>query len=109
MPFLFRTLLVAFLMMLSAYSHADDAWYQAFKKGFLDGCIGRGLERKQNPEYVKSFCNCSIDVITTNLNESEIKELDSASKGKPSTAADAAMNKIQDKMFQCKTKDGLKP
>jgi len=71
---------------------------------FLTGCIRRGLERGDDPDYVNKFCKCSWEVQSTNMTYEEYKEMkELAMKGKKPEEIPQLM-RIWDKLQQCKSK-----
>jgi ankyrin repeat protein len=53
---------------------------QSDRLDFLDSCIGRGLQRGDDPDYVKRFCNCSWEVISAGMTLGEFREMDRVSR-----------------------------
>jgi len=85
--------------LLATAESARNISVQELVKTIVGGCVGRGLQRGDKPEYVYSFCNCMGEVISQNLTVAEIIEMDSAKNGMGELPQ---LKRILTKLQECK-------
>lgn len=53
----------------------DDMRIWAFKLGFVQGCVRRGLQRGQARTTAQESCRCMVDVLQDRLSRDELLEV----------------------------------
>lgn len=74
------------------------------RSDFLNGCIQRGLQRGDDPDYVRNFCNCSWEVQSTHMTYEEYIEMIHMAKEGKNPAEIPQLRRIWDKLQGCKNK-----
>jgi hypothetical protein len=99
-----KKVFVILLLIISqaVLSEAANQFPQDFVKSYIKGCLNRGRERGDNDEYVKYFCNCSIQVLQDNYTFEEFKKLDDYRIQGKSPEDDEKFQKVLRKMERCK-------
>jgi len=74
------------------------------RNDFLTGCIQRGLQRGDDPDYVDKFCKCSWEVQCTNMTYEEYVEMKRLAKQGKKPEEIPQLMRIWDKLHGCKNK-----
>jgi len=67
------SVLLFVLVSLSAYANFTPMQLDEFKNSIKQGCIERGVERKD--ENAVLFCTCMDNILRTNLTDIEFEEM----------------------------------
>lgn len=90
------------LSLLTFNCLAQETPAADLRLSYLKGCVSRGLQRGDDPNYVNRFCNCSFDVLANGLTVAEYIELERASQQRIAPSNIQAVAALQPKLSECK-------
>lgn len=98
-------ILIVFSMMQAwqVATAADDlSLVQQIRKQFVNTCVSRAIDRRDDAAEAAKFCSCSFDVMARELTLQEYIDMDDAShKGRPINSV-PALARLRPKLEVCR-------